>query len=950
MAAADRDCRPDTAPADPAEARAKDLCRAAVDLSGDAYSVLRAVRQGSSIVDWQFVLANDLVQRSLSPDVAIEGRCWSELHNHGDGAEVRELFTEALLTATRCEREIELRYRSGAVRWQLIIAIPMDADMLVIVSRDVTDRHCASRALDEERERFRMLIEHSPGALVVIDEQGGMQYRSPRADRMFRDSDDTSIDGELLFSRVLDPDRRRLREWFIDIVAAGPSVEAPPISAQIQAPDGSVRVYEYTALNRLDDPLIKGVIVHFHDITAHARAEARARSLAENASDIVLLTDGVTVRWISHAVERLLGHRVADLVGTDPLELVHPDDREDMITRTAESIMNPTGDTNESMVVRVLAADGSIRWFAATARNRLDDPLLAGMLVYLQDVSEQQRSAEALRDSEARTRSLLDTAPDAIITADAMGRIVEFNRAAETTFGWSGAEILGRSYTEILPPEDADLLRALTNHGEEPVHMFQSRGRHRSGAIFPLQGSVAAVEVGGERFFTTIVRDITEQKAIETRLKVLALNDPLTGLPNRQRVLEVTGEALRRAQHEVMAVAALFIDLDRFKLVNDTLGHQVGDDLLRQAATRITAVTRDTDIVGRLGGDEFVVICTDVTTGITGPVRLAQRLTDAFSIPFELAGRSLFVTSSIGIGYAGDATTSPTDLLRQADTAMYRAKENGRGRFELFDHTMQSWVAQRLDLETSLRLAIDGHEIVPFYQPIVELTSGQITKIEALARWIRPGKGIVPPGEFIEIAEDAGLITAIGNVMLEQAASDCYGWQSLMPGVGVTVNVSARQFATSDLTTVVDGALANAGLAPELLTIEITESALLLEPDNVINQLRVLRESGVRVALDDFGTGYSSLTYLRTLPLDTLKIDKTFVDALASNGQDSSIVEAILTLARVRELEVIAEGIEDDTVARRLSDLGCVYGQGYLYARPAPLEELRSRADQHRAA
>ena len=648
-------------------------------------------------------------------------------------------------------------------------------------------------------------------------------------------------------------------------------------------------------LNRLDDPLIAGIVVHFHDITALARSEARARALAENASDVVLLTDGVTVRWISQAVERLLGYKVADLVGTDPMELVHPDDRDDMVTRTAESIM-AGGDSSEPMMVRVLGAGGTTHWFEAWARNRLDDPLLAGMLVYLQDVTERERAADALRNSEARTRSLLDTAPDAIITVDAMGTVVEFNRAAETTFGWSAAEIVGRSYTEIIPAEDADFLRALTEHGTRSARMFQSRGQHRSGALFPIQGSIATVDVGGDRVFTTIVRDITEQKAIESRLKVLALNDPLTGLPNRQRVLECTGEALLRAHQEGVGVAALFIDLDRFKLVNDTLGHHVGDDLLREAATRITGVTRDTDIVGRLGGDEFVVICTDISNGITGPVRLAQRLTQAFSKPFELAGRSLFVTASIGIGFAGDATTSPADLLRQADTAMYRSKENGRARFELFDHTMQNWVAERLDLETSLRLAIAGNEIVPFYQPIVALASGQTMKLEALARWLRPGKGVVPPRDFIEIAEDAGLISAIGSTMLERATSDCRSWQPIMPGVGVAVNVSARRFATSDLDSAVERVLANNGLSPELLTIEITESALMIDPDSVIEQLRALREAGVRVALDDFGTGYSSLTYLRTLPIDTLKIDKTFIDALATNEHDSSIVEAILAL------------------------------------------------------
>ncbi len=692
--------------ADPRDLAA--MWRGAVELSGDAYSILRVVRDGDTIVDWEFLAASTRVEETLSPAEPITGRCWTVVNAHWpDAGRILTMLNEAMHAGARREWELHVNARSGASRWLYTAAAPMDRDTLVVVTRDVTGRRRAELDAGDERERFRLLIEHSPGGLVVIDEVGATKYVSPRAAEMFRSAEGERVDGRVMFGRVIEADVPRVREWFRAVVAEGPGAIGPPLAVQVVVPDGSTWVCEYTARNRLDDPLIAGVIVHFHDITALARAEARARALAENASDIVLLTDGATVRWVSHAVERILGYTVTDLVGSDPLELVHPDDREEMITRTAESIMQG-GDSQEAMLVRVNAVDGTTRWFEAWARNRLDDPLLAGMLVYLQDVTDRQLAAEALRNSEARTRSLLDTAPDAIITVDAEGRIVEFNRAAETTFGWSAAEILGRLYTDILPNDEADVLRALTQNGTRPARMFQARGRRRSGALFPLQGSIAAVEVGGDRFFTTIVRDITEQKAIESRLKVLALNDPLTGLPNRQRVLECTGEALRRAEQEGLGVAALFIDLDRFKLVNDTLGHQVGDDLLREAATRITAVTRESDIVGRLGGDEFVVICADVTNGITGPVRLAQRLTHAFAKPFELAGRSLFVTASIGIGFAADATTSPADLLRQADTAMYRSKDNGRARFELFDHTMQNWVAERLDLETSLRLAIRG--------------------------------------------------------------------------------------------------------------------------------------------------------------------------------------------------------------------------------------------------
>jgi diguanylate cyclase (GGDEF)-like protein len=398
-------------------------------------------------------------------------------------------------------------------------------------------------------------------------------------------------------------------------------------------------------------------------------------------------------------------------------------------------------------------------------------------------------------------------------------------------------------------------------------------------------------------------------------------------------------------------VAVLFVDLDRFKLVNDGLGHDAGDQLLVDVANRIAGVIRAQDVVARLGSDEFVVLCPSASD-LDAIKSVAQRIVDALTGAFVIFDNEVFVGASIGISVS-TGTETPIELLRFADTAMYRAKENRNSRVEVFDTRMQRNAARRLDVESALRQATGRDELRAYYQPIVSLQTGRVSNLEALIRWDRRGVGLIRPDNFIPIAEEAGIILEIGAWMMRTATVDCARWQQVAPGIGVSVNVSVRQFESGDLVSVVQSALANSGLDPTLLTLEITESVMLDHSDRNAAIMRRIRDLGMHISLDDFGSGYSSLTYLRLLPIDSIKIDRSFLQSLGSAVRDMAMLSAIVNLGTAHDLAVVAEGIDTEAKLSAVRAVGCTFGQGFLFAKPMPLAatlEYLAPADAHSAA
>ena len=553
-----------------------------------------------------------------------------------------------------------------------------------------------------------------------------------------------------------------------------------------------------------------------------------------------------------------------------------------------------------------------------------------------------------LYQSKERSRALVESAVDAIVTADRTGRIASWNAAAERLFGYAADEVVGRPLT-ILMPEDA------REAHERGLDRFLSSGAARligrsveldavaaDGTTFPIELSLSTFETDEGRFFTGVIRDITERRFAHEKLAHQALHDPLTGLPNRALVLDRIAQALSRSVRHHWSVAVLFFDVDRFKVVNDSLGHSAGDALLVLVVERLQSLLRPGDTMSRLGGDEFLVVCEEVD-GADQARHLAERLSDAFRSPFVLGEREMFATASLGIALGRAPEATPEGLLRDADAAMYRAKELGRARCEVFDEDMRAQALRRLDTEHAMPRALERNEFRILYQPIVGLDTGTMTGVEALVRWEHPEHGLITPAEFVPIAEDNGLIVPLGAWVLRQAMEQAAQWHRQRPSrrdLHVTVNLSARQVQDPGLPFAVATALDELKMDPSALTLEITESVLMHDRDISLARLLDLKFLGVRLAIDDFGTGYSSLAYLQRFPLDVLKVDKAFVDGVAHGPEESALAAAIIRLGHTLHLRTVAEGVESPEQVAHLRRLGCQEAQGYLFAKPLPADEV----------
>jgi diguanylate cyclase (GGDEF)-like protein len=438
-----------------------------------------------------------------------------------------------------------------------------------------------------------------------------------------------------------------------------------------------------------------------------------------------------------------------------------------------------------------------------------------------------------------------------------------------------------------------------------------------------------------------ILATAIERRGIDERIRHEAVHDPLTGLPNRNLFGDRVAQALAHASRNGTTIAVLFLDLDQFKLVNDSFGHEAGDELLRAVAPRISGALRAVDTVARFGGDEFGILI-DELEAERSATRAAERIAAALSRPFVLRGREHFVTATIGIAI-GDGSEPPEALIRDADAAMYRAKERGRGRYEIFDEVMRAHVIEHLQMENDLRVALERDQLLLHYQPVVSLQTGRIESVEALVRWQHPERGMIAPGQFIPLAEESGLIVALGARVLEQACAAAAGWHAARPDdapLAISVNLSARQIADPGLLTMIERVLAETGLDPVSLRLEVTESALVEEGETSLGTLNRLKALGIGLVLDDFGTGFSSLGYVKRFPFDALKVDRSFVERICEEPADAAIVRAVTGIAEALSLKVVAEGVETDEQLAAVRELGCQYAQGFYFARPVPAGEL----------
>ena len=674
------------------------------------------------------------------------------------------------------------------------------------------------------------------------------------------------------------------------------------------------------------------------------------RSLVERIPAVTYITtlaEGGGTFYISPQVSGLLGYEQDEWLAQPSLwvEVVHPEDRvavTDAIQRGREER------TGYRLEHRVIARDGRISWVrneAALMAENASEPAYWHGVMY--DITERKKLEQMLGSSEARFRSLVQNSASVVLILSPTG-IIQYASPALAT--WVGAGKLlplpGASCLALLHPDDVERFReflteAASAVGVSPV--IEVRFVDELGGVRHIEAIatnlLADPNVGGVVLNT---RDVTERKDLEQNLSHQAFHDALTDLPNRSLFLDRVGHALERAARQERLVAVLYLDIDNFKEINDSQGHDVGDQLLVTVADRLRLCVRMIDTVARFGGDEFTVLLEDAAD-MSVVIEVADRISKSLRDPIIISNQEVAATVSIGIAHNVNGQTSPQALLSAADIALYRAKNLGKARFAVFERGMTAPIHERLALEHDLKRAIEMGEIEVYFQPLVELESGFVCCLEALVRWHHPARGLLLPEDFVGLSESTGLIVKLGEQVLEQSCRQVKEWQSLdgsTPPLALNVNLSAYQFRHPTIVEDIIRILERSGLAPNNLIIEINESLIMENPAHAVIVLQAIKRTGIRLFIDDFGTGYSSLSFLKRFPVDGIKIDRSLIDGIERDEQQLSMVAAIVAAGQALHLNVIAEGIETIGQLAELRGLGCPNGQGHLFAAPGPAGEI----------
>jgi len=689
-----------------------------------------------------------------------------------------------------------------------------------------------------------------------------------------------------------------------------------------------------------------------HEMTERVSAEAAMRNSIERFEMLAKATNdaawewdlGDHTLWWSAAFQTMFGYRPE---ATKPVigawyDKIHPDDH----ARVRQGIGSVIGSGGQLWTdeYRFRRSDGSYACVHDRGFVLRDDTGKAvRMIGALQDITSRKEAEEALREAEDRYRRLVELSPDSMFVHSDL-KLVYVNAAFVTLMGGAGPDqFIGRSALDFLHPDYRQVvlerIRMQTDEGRAAPLMEQIYLR-LDGSPVDVEVSSAPLLFRGNPAFQVLARNITERKRDQARIEYLATHDGLTDLPNRALIHDRASQAISHARRNGSLVALIFLDLDRFKVINDGLGHPVGDALIKETGKRLAGLIRDGDTVARLGGDEFLVLLAELHK-VTDVHAVAQKFLDAFEQPVPVDGRDIHVTTSMGVSVFPDDGSTYEELVEHADVAMYRAKALGRNIYQFFSAEMSEGLQRRIELQSQLRVALPQQQLHVAYQPKVDLATGLIGGVEALLRWTHPQLGPIPPADFIPIAEDCGMIVPIGDWVLRTACAQNKAWQDLgLPPIVMSVNLSARQFLRRDIVASVGTILGQTALAPRYLELELTESLIAQDIGKVIATMASLKAIGVRFSIDDFGTGYSSLNNLKRFHVDRLKIDQSFVRDLSTDPDDAAIALAVIALARSLQLKVTAEGVETADQCAFLRENGCDEIQGYYFSRPVPAVEI----------
>jgi diguanylate cyclase (GGDEF)-like protein/PAS domain S-box-containing protein len=859
--------------------------------------------------------------------------------------------------STSTGKEVDYEYRmidaSGKQIWVRDRGCLIRNSQCEVVGRegimiDITRQKLIEEELRSGKERFRNVIENASDIIYIHDLDGRYISINHAAERIFGITRDEAIRMNMrdiaapehfdfvrdqLLKKLEDPSQQTSYE--VDCIRK----DGARITLEVNS----------SAVMKNGEPVaIQGIA---RDITERKRAEEiirereqQYRDLFENANDLIYTHDlNGCFTSLNRAGERITGYSRAEALKMKIGDVVAPESIADAHAMTQRKLSEDVSTTYE---VDILAKDGRRVSLELSTRLILRHGVPVGVQGIGRDITERKRSEKALKESENRYRQLGEGIFHQVWTANPDGQLDYVNSRTLKYFNKTAKDMLGEGWKGVVHPDDLPECIRLWASALQTGELYETEFRlQRYDGVYRWHKATATCsrDSSGQivKWFGTNT-DIEEQKATEEKLNYYARHDTLTNLPNRVEFMHHLTAAVERANYSDRSrFAVLFLDIDRFKVVNDSLGHVVGDKLLIAIAERLRTCVRPGDIVARLGGDEFTILL-NRTSGTDEIINIADRVQRNLSEPFKLDNYEVFTSASIGIIVSDEIMREPEDFLRDADAAMYRAKESGKARYEIFDREMHVRNMNLLQVETDLRHAVERNEFEVLYQPIVTLETGAIHEFGALIRWRHPVHGMITPDEFVGVAEETGLIVEIGQWILDQACRQIAKWQkSFSTELSVSVNLSAKQLMHPSLTKQIMHTLRLTGLRARQLKLEVTESTVMEHSERALSVLRELDELGVSLSTDDFGTGYSSLSYLQKFPFDRLKIDRSFIDKMEDDAKSASIVKTILMLGENLGIEVVAEGIESQQQLAHLRRLGCTLGQGYLFSRPASALEAR---------
>lgn len=864
--------------------------------------------------------------------------------------EDREWVFKQTNASTRTGEEVDYEYRivdaGGSLHWVRDRGcLIRDAGGNVLyregVILDITERVRAQEALRVSEERFRNLFENANDIIYVHDLKGNYISLNHAAERIFGYTREEAL--RLNMTQIAAPEHLEMAREQMEKKLNG-TAHQTAYELDCLRRDGSRVTLEVNSSVVSENGVPVAVQGIARDVTERKLAEEairesenRYRDLFENANDLIYTHDlRGNFTSLNRAGERITGYSRAEALTMNISQVVAPSSVEIARQMTMKKLSEEVSTTYE---IDIIAKDGRTVSLELSTRLMYEKGVPNGVQGIGRDITERKRQDDALKESELRYRQLGEGIFHHVWTADSSGRLEYLNERALDYFGYAREQIENGMGRKVVHPDDlAECLRRWESAIRTGTfYEMEFRLRRHDGAYRWHRACAApGRDEKGKiiRWFGTNT-DIDDQKQTEERLNFYARHDALTDLPNRAEFMNHLRMAIGRAESNPMTrFAVLFLDLDRFKVINDSLGHIVGDSLLRQIGERLRKYVRPGDVVARLGGDEFTILL-NRTGGISDVVQVAERVQRNLAKPFRIDGYEVFTSASIGIIVSDEIMREPEDFLRDADSAMYRAKEAGKARYEIFDGAMHVRNLNLLELETALRHAVERGEFELLYQPIIDLTTGESREFEALIRWRHPRHGLVGPDEFVATAEESGLIIPIGNWIIGEACRQLRQWQYLSDAaLSISVNLSAKQLMHPSLIEQVKSALNETGLDPKQLKLEVTESTVMEHSECSMAVLSELSTLGVSLSTDDFGTGYSSLSYLQRFPFDRLKIDRSFIDEMGTNDKSAAIVKTILMLGDNLGIEVVAEGIETPQQLDSLLQLGCKLGQGYLFSRP----------------